>query len=412
MSQKTDSNSYHPVSKIIHWVTALIVLALLSVGYIMTDMDFSPFKLNIYMMHKSFGLLVLALVIVRIVWRIIVPPPKSLDSHACWEKFLAKIVHFLLYFGLITMPLSGWLMSSAGEFPVNFFGIFEMPSLSSKDASLFKLTKEIHELGAVSLLVAIGLHFLGAAKHHFIDSDETVKRMGGNTILVLLGALLLLSPTVLFVKDFMGHTGDETTLENDEPSANSGISDAFTQNDENEWIINSDSSFIKFEFSQYGQPVQGEFESFKGRIIFDPSDLGASQANILIYTSSIATGSEDRDSQAQSESWFAVEEFPVAIFQTESFTHLEGEQYNARGNLTIRGTSFPVVLPFSLKIEEHDDGSSNAYMNAEISLMRLDFGVGQGEWESTEAIDNEVKVAIFIEASQGGNDSVIDSTTP
>ena len=170
--------------------------------------------------------------------------------------------------------------------------------------------------------------------------------------------------------------------------------------DSDVWVINPETSYIRFAFKQYGQDVQGEFADFKGRIIFDPEALEASQADIMIDTASITTGSDSRDEQAKSGEWFEVEDYPLAVFKTESFTHIEANQYTARGNLTIRGETLPIVLPFSLDITKIEDGTQQAVMVSQIALMRLDFGVGQGEWEEEDAIANEVAIDIVVNASR------------
>ena len=118
MSADDSKNRYNPVSKGFHWVSALIVLGLLPLGYFMTSLEFSTFKLDLYAWHKSFGTLLLILVALRILWRLRKGTPPHLDTHTRWEVVLAKIVHILLYLGLIGMPVTGWLMTSFG--PVSY----------------------------------------------------------------------------------------------------------------------------------------------------------------------------------------------------------------------------------------------------------------------------------------------------
>src|SRR5262245_38190678 len=110
----------------------------------MTGLEFSPAKLNIYMLHKSFGILVLVLMIGRLSWRFISPRPDPLPTYKKWEDTLAKTVHFALYICLFIMPLDGWVMSSAGGFPATFFGLFSLPAVTAKNEQLFELTRNIH----------------------------------------------------------------------------------------------------------------------------------------------------------------------------------------------------------------------------------------------------------------------------
>lgn len=371
----------------------------------MGKMEFSSTQMTVIMLHKSFGMTVLGLVILRLIWRFIHPPPPPLASHAPWEKILSKLVHLLLYLAMIGMPVSGWVMTSAAEYPVNFFGLFDIPMIAPKDEGLAGLAAELHEYFAFMLYAAIGLHFLGAAKHHIIDKDITLRRMGGNTAFIGIGALLLLVISY-FVADklfFAAAPHDHSTHSHApvaaaEPNGTS-IATSIAK-DPDLWIINPETSYIRFTFKQYGQDVQGQFADFKGRIIFDPEDLESAEADIMIDTNSITTGSDSRDDQAKSDEWFGVEEYPLSVFKTESFTHIEANQYTARGNLTIRGETLPIVLPFSLDITETEDGTQQAAMISQISLMRLDFGVGQGEWEAEDAIADEVAIDIVVNASR------------
>ena len=96
MDNKTDSYGF--VLKFIHWATALLILGLLFVGFYMTTLPFGDSKLQIYMLHKSFGLLVLLLVVFRVFWKFLTPKVKHLETHKSWERVLARLTHIFLYF--------------------------------------------------------------------------------------------------------------------------------------------------------------------------------------------------------------------------------------------------------------------------------------------------------------------------
>lgn len=399
--------NYSAIAKALHWVLAILILGLLCLGFYMGKMEFSSTKMTVIMLHKSFGMTVLGLVVLRLVWRFVRPPPAPLSSHAPWEKILSKTVHLLLYLAMIGMPLSGWVMTSAAEYPVNFFGLFDIPLIAPKDEGLAGLAEEVHEYTAFMLYAAVGLHFLGAAKHHIVDKDATLRRIGGNTGFIVIGTVLLLAITY-FIADKLFLSAvphDHSTHSHAPQTAAEPIVDTATTApaDSDVWIIDPESSYIRFTFKQYGQDVHGEFGNFKGRIVFDPEALENAQADIMIDTATITTGSDSRDKQAQSDEWFAVEKYPLAVFKTESFAHIEANQYTARGNLTIRGETLPIIMPFSLDIIKTEDGTQRAVMVSQISLMRLDFGVGQGEWEKEDAIANEVAVDILVNASRGSS---------
>ena len=131
MSLRNTIDTYGTIARFFHWAIALLVIMLIIVGLYMVGLEYSPDKIKLYGWHKSFGLLVLWLAGLRIIWRAISHPPEENLEHQTWEKLCAKVAHALLYIAIIGMPLSGWIMSSAGEYPVPFFGM-EMPDLVSK----------------------------------------------------------------------------------------------------------------------------------------------------------------------------------------------------------------------------------------------------------------------------------------
>lgn len=177
MNWRNTTDRYGAVAIGLHWVVAILVIVLLVVGLVMTGMKPGPDMLRIYATHKSIGITVLALAVLRLTWKLANPHPAALPTHRQWEKLLAKAVHIFLYFAIVAMPLSGWIMSSAKGFPVSVFGWFTLPDLVPPDKDLTKAASQFHEMLAYSLIVAIVLHFSGALKHHLIDKDGTLRRM-------------------------------------------------------------------------------------------------------------------------------------------------------------------------------------------------------------------------------------------
>lgn len=398
---KNISISYPAFSKIIHWITALIILGLLSIGFYMGGLDFSEDKLKLYALHKSFGLLVLALAAIRLISYLFITRPKSLPTHKKAEKILAKIVHIFLYAALFSMPLSGWVMSSAGDFSIQFFGI-NMPDITSKNESIFHLSKDAHEIMAFILIGIIGMHMAGAFKHHFIDRDETLARMtyksmgffGGIGVLIVVG-LLYVAPIFLILSE--GEKAPSVGIEELVQNIDT-IEQVIVETDIQKWIIQDQKSGINFTATQYGQGFDGHFGGFKGDIAFDPAALDESFVNITINMASIKTGSDDRDKQAVSEEWFDVSAYPFAYFKSTSFSKSENGNYHVKGDLTLRGISHEIEFPFTLHISENDQGMNEAQVDATLSLNRLVFGIGQGQWKSVDAIGGDIDISISINA--------------
>lgn len=160
----------------LHWLTLLLIVAAYVLGTILHELPLSPLKLKLYAWHKWIGLMVLALVPLRIAFRL----ADTLD-HARGlsplEIRASAIVHGLLYLLLIAVPLFGWLHSSAAGFPVVWFGVLPLPDLVGKDRALAEVFEELHE-GAVNLLVVlVALHAVAALYHHYFRRDGVLARM-------------------------------------------------------------------------------------------------------------------------------------------------------------------------------------------------------------------------------------------
>ena len=136
----------------------------------------SPQRLTLIARHVSFGITVLALAAVRILWRFGNPTPAPPAGARGWETMLSHATHGILYLLLLAIPITGCLMSAAHGDPVAWFGV-QLPSLVSKDAAIGRPAHEAHEILGWVLLVVVGLHVLAALKHHFIAHNDVLRRM-------------------------------------------------------------------------------------------------------------------------------------------------------------------------------------------------------------------------------------------
>ncbi len=180
MTLRNTTRSWGAISKSLHW---LIVLLIITQWVIMQRAEALQEAKKLAQFadavgwHKSIGMTVLMLAIIRLVWRWANPVP-TLDGLAKgWERALAKLSHVLLYALIFAMPLSGWLMSSARGFSVSWFSQFTWPDLVSRDTALYEQLKDLHHTLFAALVVVALLHIAGALKHHFIDRNEVLRRM-------------------------------------------------------------------------------------------------------------------------------------------------------------------------------------------------------------------------------------------
>lgn len=166
--------SYNLPTKLIHWMSAVVILSLLIVGFVMGDLE-EPFKFQIYDMHKSFGVLALVLILIRIPVRV-KNPISPLEGTPRADVIKAKAVQGLLYITMLIMPISGILMSQSGGHEVAFFGM-ELPMLVAESEALNGLTHEMHEITSFVMIALLLAHIGASLYHHVKLKDETLKRM-------------------------------------------------------------------------------------------------------------------------------------------------------------------------------------------------------------------------------------------
>jgi cytochrome b561 len=162
-----------------HWVIAILII-LNFVGALEADELEGAEKAWAMAGHKAFGITILVLSLMRIVWRLTHRPPPPAESLKSWEVALSRVVHWLFYFLIVAVPLAGWAQHSAatGGAPVSIFQMFDFPGLPlAKDKATFGVFHEIHEILAFLMAGLLVLHILGALKHQFIDKVPSLGRM-------------------------------------------------------------------------------------------------------------------------------------------------------------------------------------------------------------------------------------------
>ncbi|RPI13387.1 MAG: YceI family protein [Lysobacterales bacterium] len=155
------------------------------------------------------------------------------------------------------------------------------------------------------------------------------------------------------------------------------------------WDTDAARSQLGFTARLAGGEFDGRFARYAPAIAFDPQDLGGSRFEVTIETASAATGEADRDDALRGPDFFATGRWPQARFVAESFVAVGPGSYEARGRLTLRDVTRDVVVPFRF---ETDASGRTARLTGTARIRRLDFGVGQGDWRSTEWLDDEVGI--------------------
>ncbi len=176
MKIKNTVSRYGSVAIIFHWLMAVLLILLVAVGLYMTRIPVSLEKLKLYGWHKEWGLLALMLVMLRIVWRIGNTTP-LLTNLPVWERLAAHALHWSFYVLMFTLPITGWMLTSAAGLPPSFFGLWVLPELVSPNPHLQNLLTEIHKWLSYALILAFCGHVGAALKHHFINKDDILKRI-------------------------------------------------------------------------------------------------------------------------------------------------------------------------------------------------------------------------------------------
>jgi cytochrome b561 len=178
MPRSDPTARYTAVAIALHWAIAVLVVAQIAGGWWMLGIPKQPPgpRVDAFNLHKSVGLAILALMLVRVVWRIGHRPPASPPMPA-WQAAAARATHLLLYAALLAQPIAGYLGSAWSGYPVKFFGL-ALPAWAAKDAALKDLMSGVHLATSWVIVAAVAVHAAAALKHALIDRDGLLARMG------------------------------------------------------------------------------------------------------------------------------------------------------------------------------------------------------------------------------------------
>lgn len=177
MQLRNTERRWGAISQLLHWATLALIAWLAWLGLTMVDMPPTPAKINAYALHKSLGLTLLALVTLRLAWRLIAGTPSPEPGTPTWQERIASITHWALYALLFAIPLSGWLFNSASGYPLQWFKRFNLPAIAGRSEELAATAIQLHEAGFWLLLLLVLAHAGAAFYHHLFQGDDTLRRM-------------------------------------------------------------------------------------------------------------------------------------------------------------------------------------------------------------------------------------------
>ena len=174
---RNTADSWGAVARGLHWLIAALILAQFVIGSIAEEMELTPAKLDLFVWHKSIGITVLLLAVLRLMWRMGNPPPLPPAGTPEWERRLAGLAHWAIYVLIFAVPLSGWWVSDASRVPFKAFFAVPMPDLIATDRALQESAAEVHEAFTTALLIVVVVHVAAALRHHFLLHDDVLRRM-------------------------------------------------------------------------------------------------------------------------------------------------------------------------------------------------------------------------------------------
>lgn len=166
---------YTLTAQALHWLTVLLILAVLPVAWVVVSLPPGPEKSWLFVIHRSLGVPILAVVAVRLAWRAMNPPPPLPGATSRAMELVGRVTHWLLYVLLLLMPVSGYLQSGSGR-PVSYFGLFDLPALP-ENKGLDDAAKTMHLVGQWGIYALVGLHVLATAWHVAVRRDGLLSRM-------------------------------------------------------------------------------------------------------------------------------------------------------------------------------------------------------------------------------------------
>jgi cytochrome b561 len=174
---RNDIESWTATAKLFHWVMAALIFAQIALGLLAVSWHVSPTKLNLFVWHKSTGMLILALLALRVLWRLLQRAPELPWEMPLWERAGAHLSHFLLYALMLALPLTGWVISSASNVPFKIFWTIPLPAITAPDKAVEDLFATVHGWLVTLLALVLVAHIAAALRHHYVKKDTVLTRM-------------------------------------------------------------------------------------------------------------------------------------------------------------------------------------------------------------------------------------------
>ncbi|AGH51237.1 YcfA-like protein [Sphingomonas sp. MM-1] len=428
---------YSRIAITLHWLIAAALAFQIGLGWRMGNLTAATGQFTAFQLHKSIGITILLLSLIRVAVRWWKPRPAA-EPDSPWAKRAAGLVHFGLYAFMIGGPITGWLLVSTSriQVPTLLFSTIPWPHIPGLHGALRGPVHEFSE-AAHSALAWIGialfvLHVAGALRHQWLLRQPLIERMlpagperlsrGGGALayiaaLALVGGAFLLPGTIGSTRGNVpppapaaAETPAGETAGDDAGEGNGAIQAAPAEAPDNAATTAGDNASVAaapaeeakaeaprwavqpggrlgFTASFTGTPIEGRFTRWDADIRFDADALDKSDIRVRIDMASADTEDSSRDETLRGDAFFDTGAHAAATFRATRVTSTGPARYRAQGSLTIKGVKRPMTVDFTLAIK-----GDRADVAGKGTITRGDFGIGTGEWEATDRIAGPVAV--------------------
>lgn len=352
-------NRYGDVAVGFHWLIAVLIITLLAVGKFMTELDENdPLRFTLTQWHKSFGITVLALSVLRLLWRWTYKAPAHPAGAPGWEKLAANLAHFALYAFMFILPLSGWMYVSASPLNIDtlLFNVIELPhiapleSVADKEAVAHRL-ETVHTWAGNALILIVLAHIGAALKHHLFEKDDVLRRMLPDWS----SRRFRMGLAVLVVG--IGAAGSGLYL--------------YADASRKAAVLAAGDSAVSFLATVSGDEEPGLFTQSDVTASINEADPSQSTLSAVVTTDSVTSDNPQLASSLPDEEWFDVEAHPEATFASTEISPGADGALQVKGTLTIKQISVDVEFPMTLADEEGE-----RVARGEFIVDRRDFNIG------------------------------------
>lgn len=397
MALNNTPTTYGSVTRTLHWITALLVITLIPVAVIANQLPYETseqlaLKAFLFSLHKTLGVAVFFVAVLRILWTLTQPKPAPLHPDRKAETFLAETAHWLLYGSLVLAPLSGWVHHAAttGFAPI-WWPFGQNLPLVPKSEAVEAVTYGLHWVFGKVMAATILLHIAGALKHQIVDRDATLQRMlrqmpelsvpaspphSRTPVIAALGVWAIVLAGAGAFGLYAPHKPQMETTQLAQVSS--------------DWQVQDGT--IAISVSQFGSAVEGSFADWTADISFDPAVIGgkSGEVDVVIAIGSLTLGSVT--GQAMGPDFFDQKTYETAVFKADLISGEDG--FVADGTLQIKDKTVPLRMPFRLSVN-----GDTANMQSSLTLDRLDFGVGSNMPDES-SLGFDVNVTIELTATR------------